>query len=347
MLELGGLAAGLLRGRLACFAVGLPGRSVRACMSSFVISRRSLGGSPPREEIICKAEDGTVVKNVVRPAPTVGGRKRDYAAVNGLWLPRGIPGPGAVGAVPRRIWQTHKSQAYVDSVAELRGGQASWKALDGYQYRFCDDADRDALVEGHFPELYALYRNLPMQVMKADVWRYVVVYVHGGIYADMDTGCVREPRELVDTPSWLVTAPEDCPTPYFCQWVFAAAPRSPVMLAVVNEMTGRLRAEGKIDGGSFARDPHLVHRLTGPAMFTDAVRKFWASRGLPSLGRTEVYGRYPRHLMRVLPRSFHKRAVRHASLGASSATGWQAERDRLAVAGGAAHPRPWVSRGSS
>jgi hypothetical protein len=305
----------------------------RGRLTAGIVSSRMLGGDPPTAEVVCKARDGGTVRNVVRVLPG-----KEYIACNGLYLPKGLPPPGP--AIPHHVWQTHTSQAHMDANPVLRAGQASWRSLPGYSYTFHDNAARDALVREHVPRLYPLYEGLPLEVMKADVWRYVAVYVHGGVYADADTTCVREPRALVDHPSLLVTSPERGGTGYFCQWVFAASPRSPVLLRVIEEMGRRLAAAGRLTGASFAAQPHIIHGLTGPAMFTDAVRGFWAARGMPALDHPYVYSRYPSHLLRVLPVRFHSRTVRHASLGSTTSDGWQAQRDGLvAAAGGVVPPR--------
>ena len=305
-------------------------------MPSQVVSRRSLEGMPSREEVFCRTEEGVVVQNTC-----LVGDGRERMAVNGLWLPVGLPGPGAVGGIPPHVWQTHRSQAYVDSVPRLRRAQRSWREVPGLDYTFCDDATRDTMVREFSPRLYKVYRLLPLEVMKADVWRYVVLYVRGGVYADVDTYSLSDPSVLWRPRSWLVVAPENCQTNYFCQWVFAAPEGSPIIGFVLQEMMRRLEAEGQIDPASFVEDPHLVHRLTGPAMFTDAVRSFWFRKGLPYLGQISSYARYPAHLMHVLGASFHRKVVHHISLGASSLSGWQAERDKLVIRGGGSHPRPF------
>lgn len=305
-------------------------------------------------EVMCRGKDGVLVRNIVRTGMTRQRQRQQYISVNGLWLPLGIPGPNTVPVIPPCIWQTHASQAYVDARAVLKQGQDTWKGIggfaglggfaggsaSGFTYRFHDDAQRDALIRDHFSDsLYPLYTHLPLEVMKADVWRYAVVYLYGGVYADMDTVCIRDPSVLVNSPSWMVVAPEPFDTPYFCQWIFAAAPRSPVLGAVLAMMTQRLREAGGVTAKSFAKDPHLIHRLTGPAMFTDAIRAYWGKRGLPVLDRVEQYGRYPSHMLRVLPTRFHKTTVKHASLGSTTSDGWQTQRDHLVATGGGRVPK--------
>lgn len=301
-----------------------------------VISKRSLGGDPPREEVVCRARGGAIVRNIVRKRRP--SERSEYAAVNGLWLPLGLPPPSVVPPVPPVVWQTHQSAAYVQGDATMRSGAASWERVPGLERRFHDDAERDAFVKEHFPEFWGAYTGLPLEVMKADLWRYMVLYAHGGIYADADTRCVSDPRALVSPSSYLVVVPEPAGLPYFCQWVFAASPRSPVMRWVLAEALRRLQRAGPIKPRSFAENPHLIHELTGPAMFTDAVRAFWASRGLPALAAPAVYSRYPSHLLKVLPVRFHSTTVRHASIGSTTAGGWQAIRDRLVARAGGVVP---------
>ena len=293
-------------------------------MPSQVVRRRSLEGTPSREEVFCRTEEGTVVRNAC-----LVGDGRERMAVNGLWLPVGLPDPNCVDKIPPLLWQTHRSQAYVESVPRLRQAQLSWREVPGLAYTFCDDAMRDTMVREFSPRLYKVYKRLPLEVMKADVWRYVAIYEHGGVYADVDTHCLSDPSVLFGGRSYLVTVPENAQAPFFCQWVFSAPKRSPVIGAVLREMERRLTAEGTIDQEAFVKDPHLVHRLTGPAMFTDAVRGFWFRLGLPYLDRLGAYGRYPVHLLHLLSTSFHRKVVRHLFLGGADHNGWQASRDRL------------------
>ena len=52
------------------------------------------------------------------------------------------------------------------------------------------DAERiDAFVQQSFPEHYAAYASAPLHIIKIDLARYLILYVHGGIYADMDVYC--------------------------------------------------------------------------------------------------------------------------------------------------------------
>lgn len=66
---------------------------------------------------------------------------------------------------------------------------ASWRDLNpGYEYRFYTDADMDLLVRSEHPELLPLWGRLA-GVLRADLFRYLVLMKYGGYYADVDVTC--------------------------------------------------------------------------------------------------------------------------------------------------------------
>ncbi len=58
--------------------------------------------------------------------------------------------------------------------------------LSGWQYHLWDDNDNDRFVAGHFPQYVEQYRRIKRGVVKADLARYMYLYVHGGFYFDTD-----------------------------------------------------------------------------------------------------------------------------------------------------------------
>lgn len=91
--------------------------------------------------------------------------------------------------IPFIVHQTWKSKALSEPV---RSYCDSWKRLNPHcDYRFYDDADCLALVRADFPHLIDLYENLPLPILRADLFRYLAVYRFGGIYADVDMECLQ------------------------------------------------------------------------------------------------------------------------------------------------------------
>ena len=76
------------------------------------------------------------------------------------------------------------------------------------------DAQCAAFVREEFPEYVAAYEGLQLAVERADLFRYLVVLRHGGLYSDTDTEvwnlCGTFPFVLVRARCPLVFMPCQC-----------------------------------------------------------------------------------------------------------------------------------------
>ena len=195
--------------------------------------------------------------------------------------------------IPDRVFQTHKDQATISSDPRLQNAQQSWKNATK-DYRFYDDRAQAKFMRDHFPSLYESWNALPLPVIKADVWRYAVVFKFGGVYADADTVFSRPDTSLLRPPALLVGMPEmaDMEADDFCNWWFAAPAGSPILRTVLELVEEKLNAHGQITPDSFRVPPgsgdkhlpgapgskgNLVHELAGPAALTEGIRR-WATR---------------------------------------------------------------------
>jgi mannosyltransferase OCH1-like enzyme len=70
-------------------------------------------------------------------------------------------------------------------------GQAarSWVNLNpDLEFTFWDDQACRQLIDMHSDQdVLEAYTMLPRGALRADLWRYFALYVHGGVYADIDT----------------------------------------------------------------------------------------------------------------------------------------------------------------
>ncbi|KAJ8905573.1 hypothetical protein NDN08_002080 [Rhodosorus marinus] len=170
-----------------------------------------------------------------------------------------------VRMIPRVIWQTVKSHE-VPKLAYDAGG--SWTHLNPtYDRIVLDDSEVLQFVKRFYNETeFDLFKSMPVGVMKADFFRYMVVYIHGGVYADADTINHKSIDEWVDSDCQFVVAPEDNDG-FFCQWAFAAIPRHPILKRLVELIFEKLA------NGPDYSNPHFVHGVTGPAIWTIAIRE--------------------------------------------------------------------------
>ena len=99
--------------------------------------------------------------------------------------------------IPKRIFQTWKSKT------ALPENFAYWRSTfidknPGYHFDLWDDADNRAFIAGHFKWFLPVYDNYPAEIYRADIIRYFYLYVFGGLYADLDTQCVKALDNVLD-----------------------------------------------------------------------------------------------------------------------------------------------------
>ena len=144
--------------------------------------------------------------------------------------------------IPKIIWQTYKTPyPTLQSVDSIR----TWLDLNpDHVWYYFDDAKCERFVRDHFDdEFYQMYMALPLGVMKADVWRVAVVYVYGGIYADLDTRCLVPVAQWIHDTDELIVGVE---TPHGAinNFVFAAVPRHPAVYTVLQTLLEFYKAPG-------------------------------------------------------------------------------------------------------
>jgi mannosyltransferase OCH1-like enzyme len=55
-----------------------------------------------------------------------------------------------------------------------------------FQINLWDDEKSNKLIRIHFPQYVKLYNNLQYSIQRTDMIRYCILYVHGGVYCDLD-----------------------------------------------------------------------------------------------------------------------------------------------------------------
>ena len=79
--------------------------------------------------------------------------------------------------IPKKIFQTHKSINYILSKPKIRKAIDTWKNNKDFKYYFFTDDLCEKFIKEYFNEdVYKAYNRLPLAVMKADLWRYCVIY---------------------------------------------------------------------------------------------------------------------------------------------------------------------------
>jgi len=232
------------------------------------------------------------------------------------------------GKIPKRIFQTHKSIQYIQSKPRLTNAINSWrKFVPEFEYYFYTDEMCDTFMKTEMVELtgsqdiYTAYKRLPLAVMKADLWRYCVLYKYGGIYADVDAICKCNPNIFTRYPTMMVCAPEN--DIHLCQWTFAAPQYSPILQQIIELSVERILSVVRIQG------EHITHFLTGPGVFTDGIEKFLSINNIHTFKDKKKYVIYKNPTMICFNgQVFHSQFIHHLFAGRDE-DGWTNERKRL------------------
>jgi len=208
---------------------------------------------------------------------------------------------------------------YISTKPHISEAVKSWKKYSStFNYHFYTDAMCETFIKNNCDEgVYSAYMRLPLAVMKADLWRYCVVYKYGGIYADTDTICNVDPSCMLKQRASLVIVPEN--SIHLCQWVFAAPAGSPILKSIIDLTVKRILETPTIKGD------HIVHYLTGPGVFTDAIEMYLRKKRMRTFSDRLLYTKYPYSFLYVFDSSFHIDAITHLFSGQDS-DGWCKER---------------------
>lgn len=60
-----------------------------------------------------------------------------------------------------------------------------------WQYILWTDSSMRDFVQAHYPHFLSQYDGYPYNIQRADVFRYLVLLKYGGVYIDLDVGCVK------------------------------------------------------------------------------------------------------------------------------------------------------------
>jgi len=91
--------------------------------------------------------------------------------------------------IPRNIFQTWETK---NLSSGFKGLTQSWKDNNpNYAYFLYDDNERKEFIKKHFnKKIYNAYCRIIPGAFRADLWRYCILYIYGGIFVDIDSICM-------------------------------------------------------------------------------------------------------------------------------------------------------------
>ena len=136
--------------------------------------------------------------------------------------------------IPKIIMQTWKTHTVPDhwkvSPESISGLMPDW------EYVLMDNTDNRAFIEEHFPDFLPYYDDFPYDIQRADAIRYAWLYVHGGIYMDLDFEVLHPLDELFISDAEVYLVHSGNVGSYVTNSFMASKPRSKFWLDVMEEM---------------------------------------------------------------------------------------------------------------
>ncbi|KAL6249279.1 hypothetical protein RBB50_004342 [Rhinocladiella similis] len=202
------------------------------------------------------------------------------------------------GAFPRKIWQSWKVDPLDFEERDLNCARSWVTKNPGYRYEVLTDDNDFQYVETHFgpnglnrPDIVSVYQSLGAKIVKADLLRYLVMYIEGGVYVDIDVEALKPIERFipdrfaeqdidmiigveVDQPQFAnhpILGPK---SRSFVQWTFACKPRLPVMLHLVEKIVKWLvdmSETQQVPISELSLNFDDVISGTGPSAFTEAI----------------------------------------------------------------------------
>ena len=142
--------------------------------------------------------------------------------------------------IPRIIHQTWKDKQIPDGLLQL---SRTWtKHHPDWEYRLWTDEDNHRFIAEHFPGFLSIYEQYPTAIQRVDAVRYLILYLHGGVFVDLDFACTKNMEYLLQPASCVFGQEplEHCEIhekPFIISNAFmASVPQHPFLLSVQKEL---------------------------------------------------------------------------------------------------------------
>ena len=164
--------------------------------------------------------------------------------------------------IPKVIYQTWKTKDLDIKVQSVINNIQ--KINPEYKMILFDNNDIEEWIINTFKNdniMYITYKKLKVGAAKADFWRYLILYINGGIYLDIDSNIIQSLDLLINTNDEAIISRQQHGPNDFVQWCLMFAPKHPILLRTINLCIYNIN--NKIS--------HWLPTLTGPTVFTNAV----------------------------------------------------------------------------
>jgi len=186
-----------------------------------------------------------------------------------------LPRVTSDGSFPKVIFQTWKSKVSVpDNYA--RWSESFKRINPDFEYVLWNDFDNKIFIEKYYPWFLPVYDAYPREIYRADAVRYFFLYQFGGLYADMDTECLRPIAPLFTSGDvWLGRMGNDVDFPHSIpNAIMASRPLQEFWLLVIYLLVENAKALG-VPAAMVGKGPEA---MTGPILLKNAYDIYKSSK---------------------------------------------------------------------
>jgi mannosyltransferase OCH1-like enzyme len=168
--------------------------------------------------------------------------------------------------IPKIIWQTYESE-YKDLPPLALECANSWQEKNpDWEYRYISGKERADFILSNFgEEWFDIYNSYKANISKADLWRYMCLYVNGGLYADLDILCKEPIGHFFDLSHDFITS-EEPGGPGYSQMIFASSPQNIFLENILNNIKTKY-----YEKNSYSNIIDYVTKEVGYIIFTDSI----------------------------------------------------------------------------
>jgi len=191
--------------------------------------------------------------------------------------------------IPRNIFQTWETKNMSQDLLSLT---QSWREKNtNYGYFLYDDNDCDKFIKKNFDmRICNAYRRIIPGAFKADLWRYCILYIYGGVYADIDTICYSSIDDFLNEDIEFMTPIDlnNCPTigthNLFNSFI-ASVPKHPILLECINRIVYNVENNNIPNSNLDFSGPGVLGRATNIYLNLNEETPFIEKHGFHSNGK--------------------------------------------------------------
>ena len=204
--------------------------------------------------------------------------------------------------IPKNIYQTWENNLF---------GKTHYKELinfrnlnSNYNFFIFDKNKRDQYMKKYWGEneIYPVYKKARYGQMKADIFRYCILYERGGFYFDISKGCSicldqlykanseavisNEPIECIIPPEKSIFRELKHPWNNFLQWGFGFKKNHILLKMVIDAISNDQQFYTNV---IFHKPKTAVLSLSATGQFTKIVREYFAIYGFDKIVQAGIY----------------------------------------------------------